>query len=240
MSFASAGATGSSLMTAGRRAARAYRCRRARRLCRLHAPVRLLDRGGLCRRQCCARHRDLGGRHRHAAAVVVAATVAGDGIGHPRILCALRSRPDPDLADLGAQSIRGAHGPHCRRGRHHCRAAGGAVHRRAGATRRRPLARRLWRGRRDGRGGDGGGAGADDPVVSSGRRAAYPADRADRGGGDRRRVRHWAASCRDFLLRQHFTFRRAAIRLDAGARARPRQRLLVAGARRTRRSRARS
>ena len=42
--------------------------------------------------------------------------------------------------------------------RHDRRAAGGALHRRAGDARRRALARRLWRGRRHGRGGDGRGA----------------------------------------------------------------------------------
>ena len=68
----------------------------------------------LCRRRRRIRHGDAGRRHRHAGAVVVAAAVAGDGVGDPRLLCALRSRSDPDLAGVGAQSVRGAHGPHRR------------------------------------------------------------------------------------------------------------------------------
>ena len=104
--------------------------------------------------------------------------------------------------------------------RHHRRAAGGALHQRAGDARRRALARRLRRGRRHGRGGDGGGARAHHRAVSPGRRQAHAADRADRGGGDRRRLRHRLADRGDLLLRQHLALRRAAIALDAGARAR--------------------
>ena len=71
--------------------------------------------------------------------------------------------------------------------------AGDAFHQRAGGSRRRSLALRLWRGRRHGRGGDGFCRGAHRGAVPHHRRQAHAAHRADRGGGDRRGLRYWAA-----------------------------------------------
>ena len=43
------------------------------------------------------------------AAVLAADDVAGDGVGDPRVLCALRSRPHPVVAGRGAPLVRGTH-----------------------------------------------------------------------------------------------------------------------------------
>ena len=67
------------------------------------------------------------------------------------------------------------------------------------------------------------------------RRQAYTPDRADRGGGDRRGLRHRPANRGDFFRRQPFPLYGDAIGLDAAACARRRQRVLVAGTRRARR-----
>ena len=99
------------------------------------------------------------------------------------------------------------------------------------------LACGLRRGGGDGCGGDRGCARAHHRAVSPGRRQAHPADRADRRGGDRRRLRHRPADRRHLLVRHAVALCRAAIAMDAGARARSGERLLVAGARRARRSR---
>ena len=122
----------------GRAHARTYRDRCAYLLRHLHACLRLLDGRHLCRCRSWFRHGRAGRNHRHAVAVVVAAVVAGHGVGDPRVLFALRSRSHPHVACLRAKSLRGAHGPdrHGRGG--DCSAAGGAVHQRFGGARRRP------------------------------------------------------------------------------------------------------
>ena len=197
--------------------------------------------GRLCRRHRRRRHGDAGRHHRHAGAVVVAAAVAGDGIGDARLLRALRSRPDPDLAGIGAQSLRGAHRPH--------RASPPSL---IAVLLAAPFINVLamlggarWLAAYGvvaamGAVATAVGARAHHRAVPPDRRQAHAADRADRRGGDRRRLRHRPADRGDLLLRQHVALRGAAIGLDAGARARYRQRVLVAGARRARRSRARS
>ena len=98
------------------------------------------------------------------------------------------------------------------------------------------LARRLRRGRRHGRGGGGARGSADSGVVPHHRRQAHAADRADRGGGDRRGFRHRPADRGDPVLWQPVALRAAAFGMADRARARGRQRALVAGARGARRS----
>ena len=124
---------------------------------------------------------------------------------------AFYTRSDLDLiltAPVSARKVfRRAHGAHRRRAVADRRAAGGAVHQRAGGARRRALAFRLRRGRRHGRGGDRGGAGADHRAVPPYRRQAHAADRADRRRGDRRRLRHRPAGRGDLLLRHPVALR---------------------------------
>ena len=74
-----------------------------------------------------------------------------------------------------AQNILGAHRPYHRRGCGARHAPGGTFHRRAGGSRRRPLARRVWRGRRYGGGGRGCCCGAHASAVRYNRPQAHAA-----------------------------------------------------------------
>ena len=151
----SPGATGSCMMTAGGAAPRAQCRHRADRLRRLPACGRLVHGRRACRRHGDRRHRDADRLTGTCAAVLVADAVAGDGVGDARLLRPRRSRSDPVLARFGAPCSR-------------CASARIALSITAMAMLLAApfinvlaflggcaLARRLWRRRGHGRGGDG-------------------------------------------------------------------------------------
>ncbi len=184
-----------------------------------------------------ARQADAGRDHRHAAAVVVAVAVAGDGVGDARLLFPLRPRSHPHLAGQPAQSLLGAHRPHRRRGRR----AGDAAWRRPSSMCWRSIGGAHW-------------LAAYAVVAAMGVLAAalavaltvalfrligapaHAAGGADRGRGDRRRLRHRVADRGDPVLWQPLALRAAAIELAGRTRARSRQCAVASGARRARRS----
>ena len=164
-------------------------------------------------------------------AVVVAAAVAGDGVGDARLLCALRPRSHPHLAGVGAQSLRRAHGAH--RGRlgrwSRC------CWRRRSSTCWRCAAALRWLAAYGvvaamGAVATAAARRADHRAVPPDRRQAHAADRADRGGGDRRRLRHRPADRRHLLVRHAVALRRAAI-ANGCWRARPIRRAPCGGRR---------
>ena len=115
---------------------------------RLHASHRVLGRRPVRRHRGRRRSRHAGGHHRLRAAGLVADDVAGDGIGDARVLCPLRPRSDPVVAGGLAPGVRGADRHHGLLDGADGGAAGGALHQRAGLSRRRALACRLRRGDR--------------------------------------------------------------------------------------------
>lgn len=104
---------------------------------------------------------------------MVAAIIAGNGVGDTGVLFAVRPRSHSHIADVGAQNICGSHGPDRYGGDHNRRTAGRALHQHIDCARRRPLACSLWRGVCHGRSGNCGSAGADDCAVSHHRRQAH-------------------------------------------------------------------
>ena len=173
--------------------AHAQRCDRADRLCRLHASAGLFDGRPL---------RRAGIGPDKATLVVVTGTMLLSwsllvSQAMELVTRAFYSRSDLDLILTSPVRPRKifsrAHRPRRCRSCAVRDAAGDAFHQRAGGSRRRAMARRLWRGRRHGCGSDGCCGGAHGGAVSHHRRQAHAADRADRGGGDRRRLRHRTA-----------------------------------------------
>ena len=142
-----------------------------------------------------------GGHHRQRAARLVAVAVAGDGVGDARLLLALRSRPHSLLPGRRTEDLRGAHRRDGALGDPDGGAARRAADQRAGAARRRALARRLRRGRRDGCDGRGARGRAHRRAVPHHRAEAHAACRADRRRRDRGSVHHRPASGRDPVAR---------------------------------------
>ena len=162
--------------------------------------------------------------------------VAGDGIDHARLLHARRSRSHSGFAGRRAAPVRGADRDRRARSRRDGVAARRSLHQHARLPRRLALAWRLRRDPRDGRGRHRRRGRAHRRAVSHHRAEAHAAHRAGACRHHRRRLRHRAAGRGHSLLRHLVARRRAAIANARSARARSYQRVLVAGARRARRS----
>ena len=182
-----------------------------------------------------ARQGRAGGHHRHAGAVVVADGVAGDGVGHPRILFAFRSRSHSVVAGRRAAAVCGAHRHHDAGDGADVAVAGVTVHQRPGRARRTALARRL-RGRAGGQPHrDGVRAGADHRAVHDAGAEADAAGRPGHGRRHRRGLRHRAPTRRDRIARQPVPHRNTRLLRTGRDGPGKRQHALLAGARRRRR-----